>query len=54
MLLMNILVAYNNEQHLSLYIEAMPEDDSLTVEMAKIAKKNAKMQFIYKFYAHKE
>lgn len=32
----------------------MPEDDSLTVEMAKTAKKNAKMQFNYKFYAHKE
>ena len=38
MVLMNILVAYNNEQHLSLYIEAMPEDDSITVEMTKIAK----------------
>lgn len=35
-------------------MEAMSEDDSITVGMTKIAKKNAKMQFNYKFYAHKE
>ena len=53
MLLMNILVAYIMNNFYP-YIEAIPEDDSITVEMIKIAKKNAKMQFNYKFYAHKE